>query len=102
MNNRLTGKVDSFARRIRQGIDALDFEQRQNLVRLLVEQVRVTGSSVQMHLRIPLDVPAPDDDIPSRANLTSGARRRVSSQLDLRSLGGNLLFDSPTQGAQFQ
>ena len=58
VNNRLAAKVDSFARRIRTGIDALDFEQRQKLVRLLVEQVRVTGPSVQIHLRIPLDEPS--------------------------------------------
>jgi hypothetical protein len=68
-------------------------------VRLLVEQVRVTGPSVQIHLRIPLDEPAPDDDIPSHANSTKVARRRASNQLDLRSLGGNLLFDHPAQGA---
>jgi len=46
VNTRLAGKVDSFARRIRKDIDALDFEQRQKLVGLLVEQVRVTGPSV--------------------------------------------------------
>jgi site-specific DNA recombinase len=97
VNNRLAGKVDSFARRIRKGIDALDFEQRQTLVRLLVEQVRVTGPSVQIHLRIPLDEPAPDDDIPSHANSTNVARRRASSQLDLRSLGGDLLLHPPAQ-----
>src|SRR6266853_6722029 len=87
VNNRLSRKVESFARQIRQGIDALDFEQRQKLVRLLVEQVRVTGPSVQIHLRIPLDEPSPNEDIPSHANSTNVARRRASSQLDLRSLG---------------
>src|SRR6266568_8965575 len=32
VNNRLSRKVESFARQIRQGINALDFEQRQKLV----------------------------------------------------------------------
>jgi hypothetical protein len=82
------GKVDSFARRIRNGIDALEFEERQKLVRLLVEQVRVTGPSVRLHLRIPLEGPASDEDIPSHANSTKVARRRASNQFDLRSLGG--------------
>ena len=100
VNNRLAAKVDSFARRIRKGIDALDFEQRQKLVRLLVEQVRVTGPSVQIHLRIPLDEPAAADDIPGHANSTKVQHRNASNQLALRSLGGDLLFDHPTQGAQ--
>lgn len=37
INKRLARKVGSFAQRIRQGMDALDFDQRQRLVRLLVE-----------------------------------------------------------------
>ena len=91
VNNRLSRKVESFARQIRQGIDALDFEQRQKLVRLLVEQVRVTGPSVQIHLRIPLDdEPSPDEDIPSDSNSPKPARRQASNQLRLRSLGGDL------------
>jgi site-specific DNA recombinase len=90
INNRLAHKVDSFARRIREGIDALDFEQRQKLVRLLVEQVRVTGPSVEIHLRIPLDEPSPDQDLPSHVSSTNVAHGIASNQLRLRSLGGNL------------
>jgi site-specific DNA recombinase len=97
VNNRLSRKIESFARRIRQGIDALDFEQRQKLVRLLVEQVRVTGPSVQIHLRIPLDEPSPDEDIPSDPNSPKPARRQPSNQLRLRSLGGSLVFDPESQ-----
>jgi site-specific DNA recombinase len=97
VNNRLAGRVDSFARRTRRGIEALDFEQRQKLVRLLVEQVRVTGPSVQIHLRIPLDEPASDEDRPSHANSTKVARRRASNQFDLRSLGGSLVLDLESQ-----
>jgi hypothetical protein len=90
INNRLSRKVESFARRIRDSIDALNFEQRQQLVRLLVEQVRVTGPSVQVHLRIPLDEPSPDEDIPSHANSARPAPHQASNQLRLRSLGGAL------------
>jgi hypothetical protein len=36
-------------------IDTLDFTQRQTLLRLLVEDVHVTGWHVQIRLRIPLD-----------------------------------------------
>ena len=98
VNNRLSRKVESFARQIRQGIDALDFEQRQKLVRLLVEQVRVTGPSVQIHLRIPLDdEPSPDEDIPSDPNSPKPARRQASNQLRLRSLGGDLAQHSGPQ-----
>jgi hypothetical protein len=100
INNRLSRKVESFARRIREGIDALDFEQRQKLVRLLVEQVRVTGPNVQIHLRIPLDEPSPEEDTAIDPNSGRPARRAASNQLRLRSLGGNLLFDHPAQSAQ--
>jgi len=47
-------------------------------VRLLVEQVRVTGPSVQIHLRIPLDEPSPDEDIPSHVNSTKAARPKLT------------------------
>jgi len=90
LNNRLSRKVESFARRIREAIDALDFEQRQKLVRLLVEQVRVTGPSVHIHLRIPLDEPSPDADIQRHPNSTKPSRRPASNHLCLRSLGGDL------------
>jgi site-specific DNA recombinase len=92
-NNRLARKVESFAGRVRQGIDALDFEQRQRLVRLLVEEVRVTGPNVQIHLRIPLDDPPPADGPPESGE---GGDQRVSSQFRLRSLGGALVRHPPT------
>ena len=36
-------------------IDTLDFDQKQTLLRLVVEDVHVTGWHVQIRLRIPLD-----------------------------------------------
>src|SRR5215472_14832037 len=89
VNNRLARRVESFASRVRQGIDALDFEQRQRLVRLLVEEVRVTGPSVQIHVRIPLDEPSPAD---GAAESDNAANPRVSNQFRLRSLGVGLVY----------
>jgi hypothetical protein len=83
-NNRLSRKVDAFAKRVRHGIDNLDFEQRQKLVRLLVEQVRVTGPAVAIHLRIPLDEPPSSDQYP---NAIEPPHQEASNQSRLRSLG---------------
>ena len=45
-------------------IDQLDPVQKQQLLRLLIEEVRVTGWHVQIHLRIPLDPPEPEPHTP--------------------------------------
>jgi hypothetical protein len=99
-NNRLSRKLNAFAQRVRHGIDTLDFEQRQQLVRLLVEQVRVTGPAVEIHLRIPLDDPAPSDDAHPHQPSARSRHQASSNQSRLRSLGRNLLFDHPAQGPQ--
>ncbi len=88
-NNRLSRKVEAFAGHVRHGIDALDFEQRQKLVRLLVEQVRVTGPAVEIHLRIPLDEPAPSDPAWPHPEAIEQHNQDVSNQSRLRSLGRN-------------
>ena len=54
-DNRLRQRVGSFAQRALDAFDGLDFEQRQRLMRLVVEQVKVTGWQVEIRLRIPLD-----------------------------------------------
>jgi site-specific DNA recombinase len=54
-DNRLRQRVFDFAHRAAAGIDKLSFPQRQQLLRLVVEQVRVTGWQVEIQLRIPLD-----------------------------------------------
>jgi site-specific DNA recombinase len=59
--NRLRHGVESFATRVLGIIDQLDPAQRQELLRLLIEDVRVTGWHVKIQLRIPLDDP-PDGD----------------------------------------
>ena len=49
-HNRLRERIDGFA-------DKLDFDQRQKLLRLVVEEVPVKGWQVEIKLRIPLDTP---------------------------------------------
>jgi site-specific DNA recombinase len=55
LDNRLQQRVGDFARRAAVGIDKLSFQQRQQLLRLIVDHVSVTGWQVEIHLRIPLD-----------------------------------------------
>ena len=73
----LRNRVEEFAQRVRTTIDQLDFDQRQNLLRLVVEEVRVTGWQVEIRFRIPLDSP------PEPPNTTPSSKDR------LRSLHGN-------------
>jgi site-specific DNA recombinase len=54
-DNQLRRRVHDFASRVLDVIDTLDFAQKQTLLRLLVEEVHVTGWHVQIRLRIPLD-----------------------------------------------
>jgi site-specific DNA recombinase len=59
--NRLRHGVEHFAARVRAVIDQLDPTQQQKLLRLLIEEVQVTGWHVQIQLRIPLDNPPGGD-----------------------------------------
>jgi Recombinase/Recombinase zinc beta ribbon domain len=89
--NRLRHGVESFATRVRAVIDQLDPAQQQKLLRLLIEDVQVTGWHVKIRLRIPLDDP-PDGDHthrrtppPGPATASSGTPP-VSTENRLRSL----------------
>lgn len=95
-------QIDAFAMHVRHGMEALDFEQRQRLVRLLVDQVRATGPHVEIHLRIPLDEPPSPDNTDGRPATGDAAERAVSSKDRLRSLGGDLFLDRATQGPHSQ
>ena len=64
-DNRLRRRIGSFAERITATMDSLDFGQRQKLLRLVIEQVRVTGWDVAIRLRLPLDERPPDAPPPS-------------------------------------
>jgi len=86
VGNRLRQRLSDFANQAANGIDALDFDGRQRLLRLIIEQVRVHGWQVELRLRIPLDTP-PDDDRHPKAQSRGDSRRGVSSKDRLRSLG---------------
>jgi site-specific DNA recombinase len=72
--NRLRQRVTGFAEKIVATIDHLNFEQRQKLLRLIVEKVHVKGYQVEITLRIPLDDPP------------GASRKGVSSKDRLHSL----------------
>ena len=55
--NRLQDRLKGFANKVAATIDGLDFDQRQKLLRLVVDEVRVKGWQVEIRLRIPLDDP---------------------------------------------
>jgi site-specific DNA recombinase len=98
--NRLHLGIANFAQRALHGIDTLDFPGRQQLLRLVLEDVRVQGWNVELRLRIPLDDPPPADTrtspAPARTDKRSRARSArnsrpakepVSSNDHLRSIG---------------
>ncbi|MGH9055625.1 MAG: recombinase family protein, partial [Acidimicrobiales bacterium] len=61
--NQLRQRIGDFAARVADGLDQLDFDQRQHLLRLVVEEVRVTDWQVEIRLRIPLDDQPPNGGI---------------------------------------
>ena len=91
IGNKLRQRVTSFTTQTADGIDSLDFDQRQRLLRLIVEQVRIHGWQIELRLRIPLDT-APRDDHHPKAPDDHDAHPRgggLSSKDRLRSLGGD-------------
>ena len=92
-DNQLRSRVHDFAARIHAVIDTLDNTQKQQLLRLLVEDVRVTGWHVQIRLRIALDPPPPQPPQPTGPTGPTGKPslhpRPVSTQDGLRSVGGD-------------
>ena len=82
--NRLRHRIAGFAQRVCGGLNELTFAQRQKLVRLSVEQVRVTGEHVELRLRIPLDQspnnhpigPSPSPRLNSPSSVSSNDRLR--------------------------
>jgi site-specific DNA recombinase len=88
-DNQLRRRVHDFAARIHAVIDTLDDTQKQELLRLLIEDVRVTGWHVQIRLRIALD-PPPDPTSPTHPTDKPSSQhpRPVSSQNGLRSVSG--------------
>ncbi|HEY6276636.1 MAG TPA: recombinase family protein, partial [Streptosporangiaceae bacterium] len=97
--NLLRRRVTDFARQICEVIDQLDRPQRQHLLRLLIEDVHVTGWQVKIRLRIPLDPPDPDPTRPrpARPAPSPATPPAVSSQDRLRSAGGPQRRQLPAQ-----
>jgi site-specific DNA recombinase len=88
--NQVHRRVHDFAERIRGVIDQLDAVQKQQLLRLLIEEVRVTGWHVEIRLRIALDQPPPDPQEPNRSpdpHQPPTQPRPLSSKDGLHSIG---------------
>jgi site-specific DNA recombinase len=81
-NNQLRVKISDFASRAADALDTIDFQRRQELLRLVIEDVTVTGWNVHIRLRIPLDQ-TPTDHNPQTSRRT---HRKPSSEDHLRSL----------------
>ena len=92
-DNQLRRRLHDFAGRVRGIIDQLDDVQKQHLLRLLIEEVRVTGWHVQIRLRIPLDQPEPGRPTPDHPPTPSP----LSTEDGLRSIGGHRRRQLPTQ-----
>ena len=75
----LRDRVEGFARRVRATIDRLDFAQRQKLLRLVIDEVRVSGWLVEIRFRIPLD----DPPEPTNARVSIKNRLRSLHRDDL-------------------
>ena len=90
-DNQLRHRVRDFANRVLAVIDTLDFDQKQTLLRLVVEEVHVTGWHVQIRLRIPLDDNLDDPPRPPNPNPGPDRPGPVPTQDRLRSLGGDEL-----------
>ena len=86
-DNQLRSRVHDFAARIHTVIDNLDDTQKQQLLRLLIEDVRVTSWHVQIRLRIALDPPPPEPPHPTGPTGKPSPPRPVSTQDGLRSVG---------------
>jgi site-specific DNA recombinase len=93
-DNQLRRRVHDFGARVHAVIDTLDDTQKQQLLRMLIEDVRVTGWHVQIRLRIALDPPPPQPSLPTGPPPTGPTGkpaphpRPVSTQDGLRSLDG--------------
>ncbi len=96
-DNQLRHRVRDFAARVLEVIDTLDFTQKQTLLRLLVEDVHVTGWHVQIRLRIPLDDDPNDPPRPPNPRPDPDQPRPVSTEDRLRSLGTPQRRQLPTQ-----
>ena len=104
-DNRLSAGIANFAQRAMHGIDTLDFQGRQQLLRLVLEDVRVHGWNVELRLRIPLDdTPPADTASASPADNRRRARSARNSRTPKEAVSSNDHLRStrerPQEGAQ--
>jgi len=81
-DNQLRHRVGDFAQRVLAVTDTLSYDHKQALLRLVVEEVRVTGWHVEIRLRIPLDDtggPPPSQPEPRRQPPATSVHRRPSA-----------------------
>jgi site-specific DNA recombinase len=99
--NNLQRRITGFAEQALAGLDNLDFNGRQQLLRLVLEDVRVEGWQVELRLRLPLDGDgAPTQPLTARrtgrrSRSSRGAKQAkegVSSNDGLRSTGERLPY----------
>lgn len=83
-DNQLRRRIAGFAERVTAALPTLDFDQRQQLLRTVVEDVSVRGWEVEIRLRIPVD--ALTDDRP-KARSRHRSRPAVSRDDGLRFIG---------------
>jgi site-specific DNA recombinase len=95
-DNQIRNRVAAFAHRVLTVIDQLTFDQRQQLLRLVVDEVRVTGWNVTIQLRIPLDEP-PHPPHTSGTGPDQPTPAPPSTQDRLRSLGVHERTQLPPQ-----
>jgi hypothetical protein len=86
-HNELRRRIAGFADRVAAALPQLDFEQRQQLLRTVVEDVAVQGWQVEIRLRMPIDDPAGSRP---KARSRGRALAPVSSDDVLRSIGLHL------------
>ncbi len=84
---RIRELTDRVAGPVLQGLDRLDFNQRQQLLRMVVEEVRVSGWQVEIRLRIPLAEETPPQT--EAKMLKQAGNQGVSTNVSLRSLRDN-------------
>jgi site-specific DNA recombinase len=88
-DNQLRHRVGDFASRVLDVLDTLDFAQKQTLLRLVVDEVHVTGWHVQIRLRIPLDDDPDNPPRPPSPTPPPDQNAPVSTEDRLRSLGNH-------------
>ena len=101
--NRLNQRIADFAHQALAGIDTLDFDGRQQLLRLVLEDVRVHGWQVELRLRIPLNnKPPADTAIPATTPAASPKRNRSPrrNRPPKEAVSRNDRLRSTTEGAQ--